>query len=522
MWTLRPRKKNAEMSLGTAGKSACATLYTSCMSVARIAAGSSAGTAINMKVLLQRSGVARQTIHFYLRKGLLPRPLRTSRTYALYSPETVDLLNIIKECQTTLRLSLYEIGETFLRAKYDLVRIREELETRGASALHPPAQSAAGMRRLSKDELLASLDSAPPIGWLDDLRRHGLIRIRGDRFPADTVQLVTQIWELSKLGVKLESLKQIAEQVDSQAENQVSAFRRVVDSRDYLSAIKAFDALDRFAHWSRRDALRACFVAKAYRSAEIFVGPNQKHVFPSETFLAKMGLNREIDRLLNVLDRDPDNWKALTNLSRAYYLRSDWLNLYGVCQKILEIDSFNARAIADMSRALYYLGRVEDSIALLERRLRAGSDPLLKFRLGQILLLRAKTEGVPELLDAVVRKHQLASEALREAREPGVRRWILLDLALDNLSVSDPLQLNQPTIQELEELNREYQSIAGKGLPILSRISLAMGKMLAAYALYLIYRRHRDPKTEKLRRKIIQMDPHGALATRTPKSRKSA
>jgi tetratricopeptide (TPR) repeat protein len=253
-------------------------------------------------------------------------------------------------------------------------------------------------------------------------------------------------------------------------------------------------------------------------SADLFVGPNQKHVYPSETLLTKMGLNREIDRLVHKLGRDPEDRKSLYDLARAYYLRSDWLNLHRVTQKILQIDPLNPRAVADMSRALIYLGRVDESVATIEERLKRGPDPLLTFRLGQCLVVRARDRGtVSDLLDAIVRKQQLSTEALRESSNlPGINRWIRLDLALDNLSVSDPLELNQPTVQGLEALYREYELTSDKGLSILSRISLATRKMLAAYSLYLVYRRHRHPKTGQLLRRVIQMDPDSVLANRVP------
>jgi hypothetical protein len=40
--------------------------------------------------------------------------------------------------------------------------------------------------------------------------------------------------------------------------------------------------------------------------------------------------------------------------------------------------------------------------------------------------------------------------------------------------------------------------------------------MLAAYSLYLVYRRHRHPKTGQLLRRVIQMDPDSVLANRVP------
>jgi hypothetical protein len=158
----------------------------------------------------------------------------------------------------------------------------------------------------------------------------------------------------------------------------------------------------------------------------------------------------------------------------------------------------------------------------LEERLRKGSDPLLKFRLGQALILQARNSSVPEFLGVVVKKQQMTTEALRDARDPRVRMWIRLDMALDDLSVSDPLQLNPPRASDLERLHREYQSISEKGLSVLSRMNLVRGRTLAAYALYLVYLRDRHPKTEQLLRKTTQMDPYAALTTRAASASKSS
>ena len=59
-----------------------------------------------------------------------------------------------------------------------------------------------------------------------------------------------------------------------------------------------------------------------------------------------------------------------------------------------------------------------------------------------------------------------------------------------------------------------YQGLPDKTLSPISRMTLSMGRMLVSYALYLVYNRQSNPKAEKLRRKIIQMDPDCVLATR--------
>ena len=51
---------------------------------------------MRMAELAARSGVARETIHFYLREGLLPRPAKGGRTVAYYGEEHLERLRLIR------------------------------------------------------------------------------------------------------------------------------------------------------------------------------------------------------------------------------------------------------------------------------------------------------------------------------------------------------------------------------------------------------------------------------------------
>jgi DNA-binding transcriptional MerR regulator len=51
---------------------------------------------MRMAELSARSGVARETIHFYLREGLLPRPAKGGRTVAYYAEEHLERLKLIR------------------------------------------------------------------------------------------------------------------------------------------------------------------------------------------------------------------------------------------------------------------------------------------------------------------------------------------------------------------------------------------------------------------------------------------
>ena len=60
--------------------------------------------------LSARTGVARHTIRFYERKGVLPEPERTSSGYRMYGPAAVERLEFIAKGQS-LGLRLDDIRE---------------------------------------------------------------------------------------------------------------------------------------------------------------------------------------------------------------------------------------------------------------------------------------------------------------------------------------------------------------------------------------------------------------------------
>jgi DNA-binding transcriptional MerR regulator len=76
-----------------------------------------AATGIRIGELMKRSGVTRATVHHYVREGLLPEPVKTSRNMALYAPDCVDRVLLIKSLQNNYRRSLAEVRELLSQAQ---------------------------------------------------------------------------------------------------------------------------------------------------------------------------------------------------------------------------------------------------------------------------------------------------------------------------------------------------------------------------------------------------------------------
>ena len=84
---------------------------------ARLASGPAAATgpdgALRMRDLVRRSGLPRETIHFYKMQGLLPPPIKTGRNTALYTHEHLERLRHIRELQERQFLPLKAIRAIF-------------------------------------------------------------------------------------------------------------------------------------------------------------------------------------------------------------------------------------------------------------------------------------------------------------------------------------------------------------------------------------------------------------------------
>jgi len=84
---------------------------------------------LRMGELAEASGVPAPTIKHYLREGLLPEPVKTSRNMAYYPPEFVDRIRLIKQLQEERFMPLKAI-KSVLDEDPERARVLVELEDR--------------------------------------------------------------------------------------------------------------------------------------------------------------------------------------------------------------------------------------------------------------------------------------------------------------------------------------------------------------------------------------------------------
>ena len=72
---------------------------------------------MKIRDLVQHTGVSKETVHFYIREGLLPKPLKRGRNIAEYDDSYVERIHFIKELQDRHFLPLAVIKNILKKQK---------------------------------------------------------------------------------------------------------------------------------------------------------------------------------------------------------------------------------------------------------------------------------------------------------------------------------------------------------------------------------------------------------------------
>lgn len=128
---------------------------------------------VKMSVFADRAGVPIPTIKRYLREGLLPEPVRTSKNMAYYDPALIPRVRAVKRLQAEMFLPLRVIRQVLDRLEDDEIPAAIALEATVARVL----LGQAAKDSLSRRQAIASGLSEDDLGALEHL---GLAETDGD------------------------------------------------------------------------------------------------------------------------------------------------------------------------------------------------------------------------------------------------------------------------------------------------------------------------------------------------------
>lgn len=215
--------------------------------------------------LARVAGVSPQTIHYYVREGLLPTPTKTAPNMAYYGQEYVADIRLIKELQEQRYLPLSVI-KLVLQAKRQGKDVRDLQDMRlSLEDLFRPLGAEEEQPPLTLVELVAV--TGLPVGTLEALEEIGLLMPsltpEGKRYDGLDVRAALATKKLLDLGLTPADLGYYRNYVEAlRTETQVIG-TRFVDRARRGSQLSGSDLK------TTLDDLKAALVAKVYRQAAL-------------------------------------------------------------------------------------------------------------------------------------------------------------------------------------------------------------------------------------------------------------
>jgi DNA-binding transcriptional MerR regulator len=220
-----------------------------------------------MRELVRLTGVARETIHFYAREGLLPPAVKTHPNQADYTEDHVERVLFIKKLQEKLFLPLPMIKKIIaLRAESpmdgDLLKIKSDYFTPADHFMPEQLVGVAAFLEytgMSKDRLA-------------DFESYGIIasqvKEKRQKFSRDAIQIGRLIGDMRRRGLsyekgfRREGLKEIRDRILPAIEHMALLFEEGLDANGrsaaeiHRLAVTAVELLPLFIYYVSRIHLK--------------------------------------------------------------------------------------------------------------------------------------------------------------------------------------------------------------------------------------------------------------------------
>ncbi len=143
---------------------------------------------LKISELAERSGVPVATVRHYLREGLLPEPVKTSRNMAYYPPDFVERIRLIKQLQEERFMPLRVIRGLLESEDSDPERLRAMVDLEDRILERALAEE---RERIPADEVRRRYDV--PREVLERLAEVGILSPDGDGYSPSDVRIVEAI-----------------------------------------------------------------------------------------------------------------------------------------------------------------------------------------------------------------------------------------------------------------------------------------------------------------------------------------
>ncbi len=156
---------------------------------------------MKIRDLVRRTGVSKETVHYYIREGLLPRPRKRGRNIADYDERFVERIRLVKELQDNHFLPLSIIKS--------IIKFQKKSPEYGENLLRLSSDHFRPVDRLLPTEIIGEEEFRKTTGmgekWLTKMEEWKIITpvVRNEEktYSQDDITLARLVLEMEKIGL---------------------------------------------------------------------------------------------------------------------------------------------------------------------------------------------------------------------------------------------------------------------------------------------------------------------------------
>lgn len=253
---------------------------------------------LRLSELAEETSVPKETIHYYLRAGILPRPQKVREKLALYNQNHVRLIRLVQQLQREKRMPLSDMARLFRESDYDAEKLEINLIAGKYEAPESEPAFLPGLSVPEEDLFHLDLDGA----FLERLRALGLIGSGDGESGAEDRRLAAMLRVAEEKGIRAEFFGRIREPLEQIAKCQTEMmFGAVGEDAGYAEIVREAGEVDRlvnrYLEAAKTRLLRQRLersMAEAPFSVERLL---EKIYVPSEAFLARHQIPEQLKKL---------------------------------------------------------------------------------------------------------------------------------------------------------------------------------------------------------------------------------
>ena len=341
--------------------------------------------------------VAKETIHYYLRMGVLPKPRKLRERSNLYDENSLRLIRLVQLLQREKRLPLAYIAQLFKQGDYDASQLELNLVAGLYESIAEGRGFLPGVQESQKAELVPEVEIPPE--FQAQLAKLGLIGSGDDGLCGDDKKIAGIVWTAAERGVPPEFFEHIHKPIEQIVTREVDLLLEALDGAAEFGPIaERASQIDQlvtsYIETAKLRQLRRHFDESVEQAPLSLARLRESMYIPSPEFLRKFRIEEQLSELAQEISRSESDVDRHLALIEALLIIGRYEESLEASQRLLRRSPTNADALINQSLFLSLLGRTDEAVhGADEARQIAPENPRILAYSAMVYLAQAARMG---------------------------------------------------------------------------------------------------------------------------------